>query len=247
MALPKIQYPIYKVYLKSLDKEIRFRPFLVKEEKLILMAKEAEDVDTALDTAKQIIQNCILDQGVDVEDLPLFDIEMMFIHLRLRSVGESLELTYKCENVVDAPTETSDGICGSPMVFEVDLNEVEYIVPEGHTKKIMIDDKIGVMLKYPSITAAKRLSNEGSDFSDIVDLIYEHIDYIFDDGQKYKSEEVPKEEVEDFIGSLSIEQLEYFRNFFMTVPYVRSLKEVTCKKCGFGHKIEVRGLNDFFG
>ena len=100
MALPKIEYPIFDVHLKSLNKKVKFRPFLVKEEKLLLMAKEAEDITTLLDTVKQIINNCCLEE-LDVDNLPLFDIEMVFIHLRLRSVVESLELIYKCENVVN--------------------------------------------------------------------------------------------------------------------------------------------------
>ena len=120
MALPKINYPIFDVYLKSLNRKVKFRPFLVKEEKLLLMAKEAQDLSSLLDTVKQIINNCALEE-INVDDIPLFDLELIFINLRLKSVGEVLELTYKCENVVNEER------CGNSMTFEVDLNEVKVV------------------------------------------------------------------------------------------------------------------------
>lgn len=240
MALPKIEYPIFDVHLKSLNKKVKFRPFLVKEEKLLLMAKEAEDLKTLLDTVKQIINNCCLEE-LDVDNLPLFDIEMVFIHLRLRSVGESLELIYKCENVVNEET------CGGNMVFEIDLNEVEVKEPEEHTNKIMITDRVGVCMKYPSLKITTSLASQIESLENILDLIYEHLDYVFDDQAKYDAESITKEELYEFLGSMSIEQLEPFKIFFTTMPYVQTEKNVTCNKCGFNHTIVVKGIDDFFG
>lgn len=241
MALPKIEYPIFDVYLKSLDKKVKFRPFLVKEEKLLLMAKEAEDITTLLDTVKQIINNCCLDNKVDIDNLPLFDIEMVFIHLRLKSVGESLELTYKCENVVN------EEACGGNMVFEVDLNTVKVEVPEEHTNIIMITDKVGVCMKYPSLKISNSLASQIENLENILDLIYEHLDYVFDDQSKYDAESITKDELYEFLGSMGLDQLEPFKNFFVTMPYVKTEKDVTCNKCGFNHLIVVKGINDFFG
>ena len=205
MALPKISYPTFYVHLTSLNKKVKFRPFLVKEEKLLLMAKEAEDLSSLLDTVKQIINNCCLDEKVDIENLPLFDLEMIFIHLRLRSVGETLELTYKCENVVEEER------CGNSMAFEVDLNKVEVIVPIDHTNKIMISEEIGMMLKYPSISISSSIASRVDTLENILDLIYEHLDYVFDDSSKYEAGSVTKEEFYDFLGSLSLDQLEGFK------------------------------------
>ena len=240
MALPKISYPTFDVYLKSLNKKVKFRPFLVKEEKLLLMAKEAEDIPSLLDTVKQIINNCCL-EDLDIENLPLFDIELIFIHLRLKSVGENLELTYKCENVVEEQP------CGASMSFEVDLNEVKIEEPEEHTNKIMITETVGVMLKYPSLRISASMAAEVESIENIVDLIYEHLDYVFDDVSKYEAETVTKEELYEFLGTMSIDQLEPFKEFFNTLPYVKAEKDVTCGKCGFQHKIIVRGIDDFFG
>ncbi len=230
MALPKISYPTFDVHLTSLNKKVKFRPFLVKEEKLLLMAKEAEDLSSLLDTEK-----------VDIENLPLFDLEMIFIHLRLRSVGETLELTYKCENVVEEER------CGNSMAFEVDLNKVEVIVPIDHTNKIMISEEIGMMLKYPSISISSSIASRVDTLENILDLIYEHLDYVFDDSSKYEAGSVTKEEFYDFLGSLSLDQLEGFKAFFSTLPYVQTSKEVTCSKCSFNHTIVVKGIDDFFG
>ena len=241
MALPKIDYPIFDVNLKSLKKKVKFRPFLVKEEKLLLMAKEAEDLPSLLETVKQIINNCAL-ESLDVENLPLFDIEMIFIHLRLRSVGESLELSYKCNNVVE-----NNELCGGTMAFEVDLNTVEFKEPPDHTNKIMLTNNVGVVLKYPSLAISTRINQDNDSLESIVDLIYEHVDYIFDDVSKYEADSVSKEELYEFLNSMSIEQLDSFKNFFTTLPYVQTEKDLKCNKCGFEHKIVVRGIDDFFG
>lgn len=241
MALPKISYPTFDVHLTSLNKKVKFRPFLVKEEKLLLMAKEAEDLPSLLETVKQIINNCCLDETVDIENLPLFDLEMIFIHLRLRSVGETLELTYKCENVVENER------CGNSMMFDVDLNTVEVVVPENHSNKVMISEEIGMVLKYPSINISTSIANKVDGLENILDLIYEHLDYVFDEDSKYESGTFTKEEFYDFLGSLSLDQLEVFKNFFSTLPYVQTSKEVTCNKCSFNHTIVVRGIDDFFG
>lgn len=241
MALPKINYPTFDVYLKSLNKRVKFRPFLVKEEKLLLMAKEAEDLPSLLDTVKQIVGNCCLEE-IDLENLPLFDIELIFIHLRLKSVGETLELTYKCENVVE-----NDEPCGANMSFEVDLNEVKIEEPEQHTNKIMITETIGVMLKYPSLRISASMAAQIESIENIVDLIYEHLDYVFDEVSKYEADTVTKEELYEFLGSMSVDQLEPFKEFFSTLPYVKAEKDVTCGKCGYHHKIVVKGIDDFFG
>jgi hypothetical protein len=241
MALPKISYPTFDVYLKSLNRKVKFRPFLVKEEKLLLMAKQAEDIEALLSTVKQIINNCVLEEKVDIENLPMFDLEMIFIHLRLNSVGETLELTYKCENVVE------ENPCGANMKFDVELNEVKFQEIEGHSNKIMLSDNVGVVLKYPSIKIANSIASDNEELENILELIYEHLDYVFDENSRYMADTLDKEEVFEFLGSIGIDQVKLFTNFFNTMPYVQTQKHITCGKCGFEHTIVVQGINDFFG
>jgi hypothetical protein len=240
MALPKIEYPIFDVHLKSLNRKVKFRPFLVKEEKLLLMAKEASDLPTVFDTVKQIVNNCCLEE-LDVANLPIFDIEMIFVHLRLKSVGENLELIYKCNNVVE------DKPCDANMAFEVDLNEVQFVEPKGHTNKIMVTDKVGVCLKYPSLSTSTSIAINETNLEDIMELIVEHLDYIFDENSKYDADSITRQELEEFVGSLSLDQIGAFKEFFNTLPYIESKKEVTCNKCGYQHTIRVQGIDDFFG
>lgn len=240
MVLPKIEYPIFDVHLKSLNRKVKFRPFLVKEEKLLLMAKEAKDLPTIFDTVKQIVNNCCLEE-LDVVNLPMFDIEMIFVHLRLKSVGENLELTYKCNHVVNEEP------CDANMVFEVDLNEVKFVEPKGHTNKIMINDTVGVCLKYPSLNTSTTIAINEINLEDIMELIVQHLDYIFDENSKYDADSINREELTEFVGSLSLDQVGAFKEFFDTLPYIESTKDVTCNKCGFKHLIRVQGIDDFFG
>lgn len=237
MPLPKIDYPIHEIYLKSLGRKVKFRPFLVKEEKILLVAKESEDPEDIKNSIKQIIQNCCLEE-IDVEALPLFDVEMFFVHLRAKSVGESAKLQFTCQNKVE------ETVCEQVTEYSIDLNKIEYIVPEGHTNKIKITDKVGMVFKYPTINVAL------DDFSDpyfaTVSLFKNNIDYIYDEDSFYYRKDISDEELEEFLEQLSVDHVESIRNFFITTPRVAIKDELVCSKCGFQHKIEVENLYSFF-
>lgn len=238
MPLPKIDYPIHEIYLKSLGRKVKFRPFLVKEEKILLVAKESEEPEDIKTSIKQIIQNCCL-EDIDVETLPLFDIEMFFVHLRSKSVGETAKLQFTCQRVIEETT-----ICEHVTEYTIDLNKIEYIVPEGHTNKIKITEKVGVVFKYPTINVAL------DDFSDpyyaTVSLFKNNIDYIYDEDSFYYRKDISDEELEEFLEQLSIEHVELIRNFFITTPRVALKDQLTCGKCGFEHTIELENLYSFF-
>lgn len=238
MPLPKIEHPIHSVYLKSLDKNVKYRPFLVKEEKLLLMAKESDDLQEILKTIKQIITNCCLEK-IDIDELPIFDIEMFFIHLRINSVGETAELIYTCENIVE------DKPCGGTVEFALDLKNVKYRTAEGHSKIIKLTDKIGLCMNYPSLNLSESVLaqsfNDGG-----YDVIFEYLEYIFDENQTYKKDTVSKEELVSFFDTLSLDQVKSIKNFFATAPSVILEQDVKCGKCGHVRNVVTEGVLNFF-
>lgn len=238
MALPKIEHPTHEVYLKSLDKKIRYRPFLVKEEKLLLMAKESEDLNDILKTIKQIISNCCIDD-IDVESLPIFDVEMFFIHLRINSVGETSDLMYTCTNVVNEEP------CNHVVEFALDLKNIKYRFNEAHNTIIALTKDIGVCMKYPSLTLPQSLLDDK--FQDGgYEIISEYLDYIYDENQTYKKDNISKEELMAFFDDLSLEQVKAIKEFFITTPSVVLEQDIICGKCSNNHHMVLEGILNFF-
>lgn len=236
--LPKIEHPVHEVYLKSLDKKVRFRPFLVKEEKLLLMAKESDDIEEITKSVKQIITNCCLDE-IDVDKLPTFDVEMFFLHLRMRSVGEAAQMIYTCDKVVDSNT------CGHQTEFELDLKNIVYDEAEGHSNIIKLTDSIGVSFNYPSLNMPEAALNEKFEDGGY-ELISQYLDYIYDSEQIYKRDTISKEEITDFFDNLSLNQVTLIKNFFLNAPKVVLKQEIECKKCGNKNNVNVEGILSFF-
>jgi hypothetical protein len=159
MALPKIDVPVYETKLISSGKTIKYRPFLVKEQKLFLMAAQAADEKETIDVVKQVLNNCII-TDIDVDDLPTFDLEYLFMQLRARSVGEVVNLKYNCNNKV-TDTDGESKPCGGLVKFDMNLLEVEPTRSEEHSNKIVISDKLGVVMKYPNF---ERFTESGTVF-----------------------------------------------------------------------------------
>jgi len=241
--LPKIDVPIYELNLISSGKKIRFRPFLVKEQKLLLMANESDDPKDSLNVVKQICKNCIIDD-VDVESLPVFDLEFIFLNLRARSVSEVINLQYKCNNKVknEASEET---ICGSLEKFDVNLLEITPTKDPKHDKKIMLSDKLGIMMRYPTFDIVSNIKSE-SESDVLMELLTNCIDYIFDENKIYYSKDVSKEELIEFIDNLQQKDLEKIQEFFETVPKIKKDINFNCRKCGYKENIVVEGLQNFF-
>lgn len=236
--LPKIEHPVHEVYLKSLDKNIRFRPFLVKEEKLLLMAKESDNIEEITKAIKQIISNCCLDD-VDVDSLPTFDVEMFFLHLRMRSVGETAQMVYTCNNVVEGNT------CGHQTEFDLELKNVVYEESEGHSNIIKLSDSIGACFKYPSLNMPEAALNEKFEDGGY-EVIAEYLDYIYDSEQIYKKDSISKEEMMEFFDNLALNQVSLIKNFFLNAPRVILRQQLECKKCHFVHNVNVEGILSFF-
>ena len=242
--LPKIDVPIYNVKLLSNGKNLRFRPFTVKEEKLFLMANESEDLDNVVDTIKQILNNCILDE-FQVDSLPLFDIEHLFLNIRARSISEVVNLKYKCNNnILDEETK-EEKKCNN--VVEIDLNilEVEPKKQEGHTNKIEITEKMGVVMKYPSFETIKKFDAE-NEADSIIKITVNCIDYVYDSDSIYYAKDSTEEELIEFVESMQAKDLEKIKTFFDTMPKMKRDIDFKCNKCGHEEKIELEGIQNFF-
>jgi len=239
MALPKIDLPTYKLRLDSLDKEITFRPFVVKEEKILLMALESSDYQTSLDAIKQIINNCVLDE-IDVERLPLFEIEYIFLNLRARSIGEIVSLEYVCENVLEENKK-----CKGKMGLEIDLLKIAFEQKKVENM-IQLSNNVGIRLNFPTISISKILTEKLSGPDAPIEILKECTEYIYDDSQVYKLDEMQEGEFDEFINNLTTEQFKKIKKFFLEMPTLKHKAELVCNKCGKNHTIRLEGLLDFF-
>lgn len=238
--LPKVDVPIYDLKLLSSDKKIRFRPFTVKEEKLFLMASESQDAESVLNTIKQVVNNCIL-SDINVDSLPVFDLEYLFLNLRARSISELVTLKYRCNNTVE-----EDKKCNNIVNFDLNLLDIKPIKENNHTNKIEISDKLGIVMKYPNFEMIEKYK-DAKDASVIVNLIIDCIDYIYDEENMYYAKDTQKQELEEFIDSLQTKDLEKLKLFFESMPKIKKKLQFKCNKCNHEEDIDVEGIQSFFG
>jgi hypothetical protein len=241
MALPRIDTPIYDLELPLSKKKIRFRPFLVKEQKNLLMALEANDMESIENNIKQVLQNCTITEKVDIEKLPVVDVEYYFLQLRARSVGEIVENKYRCENVVEEKT------CGNIMETSLNLLDIKVENVVENNDVIQLNEKISIKLKYPEFSVLKKLSKL-TDVADITfEMIADSVEYIYDGEQFYYAHETSHEELLEFIESLSQKQFAKIEEFFSDLPKIEKKIDIKCSRCGFQHNLDVEGLESFFG
>lgn len=246
MALPKISSPIFELTLPSTGKEVRYRPFLVKEQKLLLMALESKEQKEMLRAIKQIINNCAVDK-INVDDLPMFDLEYFFIKLRAKSVGEIIEL-----RLTHPDGKNSDEAeCNHVHNLSLSLMDVEVQKEEDHTNKILLDEdtKIGVCLKYPTMALADKIQAAGqqSQIETVLSLVVESIDYIYDAENVYPAKESTKKELLEFVNELSQDQFKKLTDFFNSMPKLKHTIKWKCPACGCDEKVELEGMANFFG
>lgn len=249
MALPKINAPIFELTLPSTEQTIKYRPFLVKEQKILLMAMSSDESDNTsmLVAVKQIVNNCLLDDTINVDKLPTFDLEYIFLRLRAKSVGEEIELNLRHMTGFNSKNEECDGITKSKLNL-LDVNVVKTI---GHTDKIVLDEEsgIGVKFKYPDgeLATKFKVSEDSNEIEVAQDAMLNCIEYIFDKDNIFKKEDSSKEELIDFIESLSQEQFKKMAEFFETMPKLKHTLEWKCSKCGCKDELTLEGLGNFFG
>lgn len=237
--LPKIDVPTYNVELPSNKKKVVFRPFLVKEQKLFLMNNDNTDPQETVNVIRQVLKNCVI-SDLDIDGLPVFDLEYLFMNLRARSVSEVVNLKYRCNNKVE------DKDCGAINEININVLEIKPTFYPEHTNKIQLNDNIGIVMKYPTFEMVKSMSgkNEGAA---IMDAIYGSIDYIYDKDNMYYAKDTPREELEEFIDNIQQKDLEKLRVFFDTMPKIKKDVAYKCKKCGYEENISLEGIQDFFG
>lgn len=240
MALPKIDQPIFNINLLSRKEPVKFRPFTVKEHKILLMAAESSEVNDIISAIKQIINNCSIDE-IDVDNLPLIDLENFFINLRARSIGEIVDMKYKCKNKIEEEE------CGKHFVLKLNLLEDVKISQIEVDKRIALTDKIGMVLMYPTTSVLQKIMGKLDDENTLdISLIANCIDYIYDEEEIYYAKEASEEELIKFVGDLSTEQYSAVEEFLKNSPKIYSEKQHTCKKCGFEHNMRLEGIADFF-
>ena len=236
MALPRIDVPTYELEVPSTDEKIKYRPFLVKEEKILLIAMESGETKDMLQAVKDIVDECTFNK-LKLGDMPMFDVEYVFLNIRAKSVGEVSKLRVLCKD--DGKTYAN---------VEVDLNEVEVQVIDGHTNKIELSDEMGVIMKYPTIDSFNANGITDITTDNMLEVIASCIAQIYDKkGEElYDPKDSTQKELLEFIENLNTKQFADVQKFFDTMPALKH--EITIKnpKTKKESKVTLTGLNDFF-
>ena len=238
MPLPKIATPTYELELPSTGQSIKYRPFLVKEEKVLVIALESEDNKQITTAIKAVLKSCILTKGVKVESLPTFDIEYLFLNIRGKSVGEELEVNVICPD---------DGETTVPVV--INLDEIEVQKDENHSNKIKIDDSIMMELKYPSLDQFIKNNfdfNEKNAMDQSFELIATCIDKIYTEDEVWASADCTKKEMKDFLEQMNSNQFKEIESFFDTMPKLSHTISVTNPETKVKSEVVLEGLASFF-
>ena len=237
MPLPKINTPIYELEIPSTKKKIRYRPFLVKEEKILIIAMESEDPKQIATAVKNVISACILSRGIKVENLSTFDIEYLFLNIRGKSVGEDVELNITCPD--DGETQVTQNIS---------LDEIKVQISDDHSKDIKLDDKLTLRMKYPSMNEFIQNNFGGSKVSvtDTFDLIVSCIEQIYNEEESWSASDSTKKELLEFVEGFSSKQFKEVEKFFDTMPKLSHTIKVTNPKTKVESDIVLEGLSAFF-
>jgi hypothetical protein len=239
MPLPKIATPTYELELPSTQKKIRYRPFLVKEEKILIIAMESEDQKQITNAIKTVIGNCILSRGVKVEDLSTFDIEYLFLNIRGKSVGENVEVLITCPD---------DGETQVPVIIELD--EIKVQTNPNHTRDIVLDDNLTMRMKYPSLNEFIKSNfnmEEGIGVNESFELIASCIEQIYNEEESWSASDCTKKEMAEFIEELSSKQFKEIESFFETMPKLSHTIKVKNPNTEVESEVVLEGLSSFFG
>tara|TARA_A100000172_G_scaffold46252_1_gene28627 strand:+ start:3334 stop:4050 length:717 start_codon:yes stop_codon:yes gene_type:complete len=237
MPLPKINTPIYELTLPSTGKKIRYRPFLVKEEKVLIIALESEDTKQITNAIKSVISNCILSRTVKVENLSTFDIEYLFLNIRGKSVGEEVEVMVTCpdDNETKVPVT-------------IPLDEIKILEDPDHNRDIELDKNLKMRMKYPSLSEFVKTNFDVNDMGmkESFELIASCIEQVFNEEESWSASDCTKKELNDFIEQLNSQQFKKVENFFETMPKLSYTVKVKNPKTKVENEIILEGLSDFF-
>ena len=231
--LPKLDTPTYRLTLPSTGDEIQYRPFLVKEQKLLMMAQESEDDQQILDAVTSLVKTCTFDK-VDANDSPMFDIEYIFLQIRGKSVGEKIQLRLICPDDEETTVET-----------EVDINDIAVQMTDNHTYEVKITDTVKIFLNYPFLKDMKGLISETSQMKQIFSMLTKCVHEIHYGEQIFNKIDISEKDINDFIDQLTTDQFEGITNFFDTMPKLRHVIPITNPKTKVESEVVVEGLASF--
>ena len=235
MALPTVDFPTHELEIPSNKKKIKFRPFLVKEEKVLLLALESDDEKNIRNAVLNLLKGCISSR-IKIDNLATFDLEYIFLNIRAVSVGEIVQMNVTCQD--DNETQVK---------YNLNLTDVNVIFPKGHDSKIMLTDSLGVIMKYPSFDGFVQGQFTNNKEFDVIKVVAESIDQIFEGEEVYDESTTSKKEFVQFVESLTNPQLEKIQKFFETAPRLEHSFKVTNPNTGKESDYTLRGLASFFG
>tara|TARA_B100000900_G_C20545674_1_gene702434 strand:- start:833 stop:1549 length:717 start_codon:yes stop_codon:yes gene_type:complete len=237
MPLPKISTPTYELVLPSSGKKIKYRPFLVREEKVLIVAMESEDETQIATAVKDVIKNCIITRGVKVDNFATFDIEYVFLNIRGKSVGEDVEVLVTCPD---------DGETKVPTV--INLDDIKVHTSKDHNKDIVLDDDLTLRMKYPSMSEfiKNNFSGEEITVEGTFDLIASCVEQVFNEEESWSASDCTRKEMTEFLEQLSSKQFKEIERFFETMPKLSHTVKVKNPNTGVDNKIVLEGLNSFF-
>lgn len=238
MGLPRIATPVYELEIPSTKKVIKYRPFLVKEEKILIIAMESEDQKQITESVKTVIGNCILTRGVKVDDLATFDIEYLFLNIRGKSVGENVDILITCpdDNKTQVPVS-------------INLDEIQVEFREDHTRDIRLDDNLTMRMKYPSLKefVKNNLTNDSNiSVTETFDMISSCIDQIYNDEESWTTSDVSKKEMTEFLEQLTSKQFKEVEKFFETMPKLAHKIKIKNPNTDVESEVVLEGLTSFF-
>ena len=239
MPLPKIATPTYELELPSTGETVQYRPFLVKEEKLLVIALESDNTKQITTAIKSVIKNCVLTKGVKVEDLPTFDIEYLFLNIRGKSVGEDIEVSITCPD----DNETT-------VQVHINLDDIQVEKFDDHSDKIKLDDSIMMQMKYPSLEQFIKNNfdiNQKNAMDQSFDLIASCVDKIFTEEEVWTTADCTKKEMNDFLEQMNSSQFKEIEKFFETMPKLSHKVKITNPNTKVKSEVVMEGLSSFFG
>lgn len=236
MALPKLTAPEFKTELPSTKEEIVYRPFLVKEQKLLLMASEGEDELEILHAVENIVESCVLNKNIVARELPSFDLEFLFLRIRSKSIGEVIDLTGRHDD---------DHECQETTQINLNLDEVNVVFDEENNPIVQLNEQIGLKMKYPTFKVIQDVNaNDKTETEKSLQLIKECIIQVFDEENVY--EEFTEDEIDNFIEDMTEDQLQNVQKFFATLPTLKKEVSFECESCGKKESVMMEGLMSFF-
>jgi len=236
MSLPMMSTTVYSVKIPSTGKQVTFRPFLVREEKALLLAQQSEETAVMINTLKDVIKNCIKEE-IDPNKLAVFDVEYLFTQIRAKSVGETVDLIFTCAECDNEKNKVKQSI---------DLTKIDVVKDPNHTNKIHLFDDCGVIMRYPNLDTFKKAEGKEEDINAIIEVIIDCIESIYNGDEIFYAKEHSMQELEEFVMNLTKQQFDKIEEFFVSVPKFKHDVEFVCPACNAINKTTLEGTASFF-